>query len=94
MKRYIRITAASELTQFTPAQIEYVDRCIEDGPKVPYSDPDDNPEEWSQYWRDLREHKHWSFVDGCEDGLFVDDDYEEFAKCWKALEIRRAEPYA
>ena len=85
---------SSELAQFSPAQIAFIDKCIDDAPEVPYSDPDDSPEEWSAYWRDAREHKHWSFVDGCEAGLFADDDYAEFKKCWDALETRRAEPFA
>lgn len=73
------VRASSDLDS---QQQQYVYRCLKDAPEVPDVDADEYPEKWSQYHHDAYEYRMWCFADGVEDGLFEEDDWNEFKRLW------------
>lgn len=73
---------------------QYVYRCLEDAPEVPDVDADEYPEKWSQYHHDAYEYRMWCFADGVEDGLFEEDDWNEFKRLWDKCIADLAAPWS
>ena len=88
------ITSSMQSSDITQARKDYVYRCLEDGPEIPEQDVDEYPEAWSAYYRDEAEYKTWCFVDAIEDGLFTDDERDEFDRLWDTCIADLAAPWS